>query len=63
MKSDSEKGLDALRSISKMLEILDQFEKKWEVENSKFEPNDDKFRKYYYSQQRTWLNHIKSNLT
>ena len=42
---------------------LDQFEKKWKVENSKFEPNDDKFRKYYYSQQRTWLNHIKSNLT
>ena len=44
-KSDFEKNKDALEIISKMLEILDRFEKKWKTEPEKRQYT--KFRKYY----------------
>ena len=61
LKSDSEKRLDALRTISKMIELLDQFEKEWNKSGT-----DNMLQTLgntLFSQQKEWLNRIKKDLT
>ena len=60
-KSDFEKNKDALEIISKMLEILDRFEKKCKTEPEK--DNIQSLGNTTYSQQKTWLNQLKTVLT
>ena len=44
-----------------MLEILDRFEKKWKTEPEK--DNIQSLGNTIYSQQKTWLNQLKTVLT
>ena len=60
-KLDADKIKEALRTIRKMLEWLDEFEKEW---NTKPRTDDvQSLDNTLFSQQKTWLNHIKSDLT
>ena len=61
LKSDSEKRLDALRTISKMIELLDQFEK--ERNKSGTDNMLQTLGNTLFSQQKEWLNRIKKDLT